>query len=219
MNIEDIKHIRNTLRIGISEARQLLEDHGTVTSAIKKWKEKQAELLAFEKNKKYISFKNWFYIKDFFIECSQRFFNDNETIPNKIKPLTENYSKKLWNNYVSEKHRHLMMVTSDDDWKIKNLESFVNEWSWETSWNENDEGAFEKNVKHRLDWDANDMIYFFWGRYTGAETNWETLYKYWIPFMYEDEMNIVVNPKSKKVLVIGVHGSIAIGERIQTTKD
>ncbi|MFD2562868.1 DUF2947 family protein [Aquimarina rubra] len=213
MNIEDIKHIRNTLNIGLTEAKQLLSEKETVETAIQKWKDAQAEILAIEENKKHIDFKDWFYIKDFFVECSQRFFNDNETIPNKIKPLSENYSKELWNKHVSEKHRHLMMVRSDEDWNIKNIQSFANEWSWGTSWNKDDYSAFEKNVKHRLDWNDNDIIYFFWGRYTAAETDWETLYKYWIPFMYEDEMNIVLNLKSKKALIIGVNGSIGIGER------
>lgn len=216
MNIEEVKHIRNTLNIGLSEAKQLLVENGTVASAIKKWKDRQAELLEIEKNKKYIDFKDWFYIKDFFIECSQHFFKDKDTIPNKIKPLTENYSKQLWNQHISEKQRHLMLVKSDDDWNITNVESFAKEWNWGTSWNEEDYPAFEKNVKHRLDWDSSDMVYFFWGRYTGAETNWETVYKYWIPFMYEDEMNIILNPKSEKVLIIGVSGSIAIGERTKT---
>ncbi len=213
MSIEDIKHIRDLLNIGLTEAKQLLIENGTVTSAIKKWNDRQAELIELEKNKKYIDFKDWFYIKDFFVECSKRFFKDKNTIPNKIKPLTENYSKQLWNTYISEKQRHLMLVKSDDDWKINKVESFAKEWNWGTSWNKEEYPAFEKNVKHRLNWDDEDVIYFFWGRYTAAETNWETLCKYWIPFMYEDEMNIVFNPKSQKVLIIGVHGSIAIGER------
>lgn len=36
--------------------------------------------------------------------------------------------------------------------------------------------------------------------------------------MYEDEMNIAINPKSKKVLIIGVSDSIGIGERKDTFK-
>ncbi len=212
MSIEEIKHIRDELSIGLAEAKQLLIENGSATSAIKIWNDRQAELLEIEKNKKYIEFKDWFYIKEFFVECSQRFFNSQDTIPNKIKPLTENYSKLLWNKYISEKQRHLMLVKSDDDWNITNVESFAKEWNWGTSWNEEDYSAFEKNVKHKLDWKSSDVVYFFWGRYTAAETNWETVYKYWIPFMYEDEMNIILNPKSKKVLIIGVQGSIAIGE-------
>ena len=109
-----------------------------------------------------------------------------------------------------------MMVTSDNEWNIKNVKSFNKEWNWCKSWEEDDYSAFEKNVRHRLNWNAKDLIYFFWGRYTATETNWETLYKYWIPFMYEDEMNIVLNPNSMNVLIIGVNGSIAIGERVKT---
>ncbi|WP_103070100.1 DUF2947 family protein [Aquimarina sediminis] len=213
MSIEKIKHIRDELSIGLTEAKQLLMENGSVASAIKKWKDKQTELGVLQKNKKYIDFKDWFYIKEFFVECSQRFFNDNDSIPNRVKPLTENYSKQLWNEYVSEKHRHLILVKSDNDWKVNNVISFAKEWSWGASWNEGDYPAFEKNVKHRLDWKDDDIIYFFWGRYTATETNWKTLYKYWIPFMYEDEMNTVVNPKSRNVLIIGVNGSIGIGER------
>ncbi|GAA0718264.1 hypothetical protein GCM10009430_16160 [Aquimarina litoralis] len=218
MSIEKIKHIRDVLHIGLVEAKQLLIAHGTVESAIEKWKDKQAQLIELEKNKKYINFNDWFYIKEFFVECSQQFFNTDDTIPNKIKPLSENYARQLWNTYVSEKHRHLMMVKSDEDWNITNVKSFAQEWNWGTSWNQNEYSAFEKHVKDRLDWEDHDIIYFFWGRYTAAEISWETLYKYWIPFMYEDEMNIVINPKSSMVLIIGVSGSIGIGERIESFK-
>jgi hypothetical protein len=33
--------------------------------------------------------------------------------------------------------------------------------------------AFEKNLNHRLNWEENDTIYFFWDRYTATQTNWE----------------------------------------------
>lgn len=164
---------------------------------------------------KYRAFNDWFYIKDFFVECSQQFFKDTTSVPNKVKPLSENYAQELWNKNISKKYGHAIMMQSDKDWRINNIQSFAKDWNWEASWSEDDYSAFEKNVKHRLDWEAEDIIYFFWNHHTAAETDWEILYKYWIPFMYEDEMNMVFNPKSKKVLLIGVNGSIAVGERIK----
>jgi hypothetical protein len=33
--------------------------------------------------------------------------------------------------------------------------------------------------------------------------------KFWICFLYEDEMNIIINPKSEMAFMIGVNGYVA----------
>ena len=44
---------------------------------------------------------------------------------------------------------------------------------------------------------------------SAVKTTWRTLCDYWIEFMYEDELNIVINPKDTKALLIGIGSYLA----------
>ena len=129
-----------------------------------------------------------------------------------LKPFSRSYCCKLWNEYVSEKHRHLMLVENQSDWKIQN--KTVQEYNWFEDWNNDQFDAFNVNIAPILNWQENDEVYFFWSRYSGLETEWRFVCKYWMSFLYEDEMNIVINPGSEQVLIIGVNGYVALGSRV-----
>ncbi|WP_082815783.1 DUF2947 family protein [Flavobacterium chilense] len=128
-----------------------------------------------------------------------------------IKALTDYYCAQLWTEYVSETKHHLMLVNDLKDWKIKN--EIKKEYNWQEDWNNNTIEAFEENVKPLTNWKAEDIVFFFWNKSSGIETTWSLICKYWISFLYEDEANIIVNPKSKNVIILSVNGSLAIAER------
>ncbi len=87
------------------------------------------------------------------------------------------------------------------------------EYNWQEDWNNNTIEAFEENIKPLTNWKAEDTVFFFWNKSSGIETTWSLICKYWISFLYEDEANIIVNPKSKNVIILSVNGSLAIAER------
>nr|WP_245179138.1 DUF2947 family protein [Flavobacterium chilense] len=128
-----------------------------------------------------------------------------------MKALTDYYCAQLWTEYVSETKHHLMLVNDLKDWKIKN--EIKKEYNWQEDWNNNTIEAFEENVKPLTNWKAEDIVFFFWNKSSGIETTWSLICKYWISFLYEDEANIIVNPKSKNVIILSVNGSLAIAER------
>ncbi|MTH13988.1 DUF2947 family protein [Flavobacterium sp. LC2016-01] len=128
-----------------------------------------------------------------------------------IKALTDHYCSQLWNEYVSETKHHLMLVNDLKDWKIKN--EIKKEYNWQKDWNNNIIEAFEENIKPLLDWKDEDPVFFFWNKFSGIETTWSLICKYWISFLYEDEANILVSPKSKNVIILSVNGNLTIAER------
>lgn len=128
-----------------------------------------------------------------------------------IKALSDDYCAELWNEYVSETKNHLMLVNDPKDWKIKN--EIKKEYNWQADWNNTNIEALTANVRPFTDWKDDDTILFFWNQSSGVETTWGLICKYWISFLYEDEANIMVNPKSKNVIILSVNGNLAIAER------
>jgi len=65
-----------------------------------------------------------------------------------------------------------------------------------------------------VDWKEDDSVIFFWNQSSGIETKWRLICKYWISLLYEDEANIIINPKSKKVIILSTNGNLSIADRI-----
>ncbi|WP_428231775.1 DUF2947 family protein [Flavobacterium sp.] len=141
--------------------------------------------------------------------CSPALTNDDKA---KIKTLTDDYCSELWNQYVSETKNHLMLVNDPKDWKIKN--EIKKKYNWQADWNDTNTEAFIENLKPLVDWNNDDVVLFFWNKSCGIEATWQLICKYWISFLYEDEANIIINPKSKNVLLLSTNGFLAIAERM-----
>lgn len=203
MQLENIKKIRSELNIGLTEAKKLSDEFNTIEDAIEYWKEKERKAKIMEENKKYGNLMDWW---TFGTEYCKPIDPGHLYL---LKPLTPSYCAKLWYKYVSKTHRHLMLVGSDrkiyDEKKIN--------YNWEDGWERDDYSFMTKNIAPLLDWKEEDQIFFFWGRYTGLETTWKLFCEYWIPFMYDDEKNIIINPSSESVLILAVHGCLEIGKR------
>ena len=100
-----------------------------------------------------------------------------------------------------------MLANLDSELKFKSEEK--QKYAWLNDWNEDNYDAFKEKIAPLFSWHPEDEVLFFWGRNAGLETNWKYLCKYWIAFLYDDEMNIVINPSSSEVLILGVNGYVA----------
>jgi hypothetical protein len=123
-----------------------------------------------------------------------------------IKVLTEESSASMWRKYVSEQHRHLMLV-ENDEWKLSEVRQLS--YSWLNDWNNDIPDAFSNNLAKTLPWVLDDEVLFFWNRTSSVMAPWWLICKFWICFLYEDEMNIIINPKSEMAFMIGVNGYVA----------
>ncbi len=129
-----------------------------------------------------------------------------------IKALTDDYCAALWSEYVSGNKRHLMLINHPEELKIKN--EIKKEYNWQNDWNESNIDAFDKNVKNLIDWEDDDSVIFFWNKTSGIESKWALICKYWISFLYEDEANIIINPKSRKAIILSTNGNLSLAERL-----
>ena len=129
-----------------------------------------------------------------------------------IKALTDDYCAVLWHEYVSENKKHLMLINNPEDWKIKN--EIKKEYNWLKDWNDSSIEAFNKNVKNLLDWKEDDSVIFFWNKTSGIESKWALICKYWISFLYDDEANIIINPKSRKAIILSTNGNLSTADRL-----
>ena len=124
----------------------------------------------------------------------------------RIRVLTEGYSSLLWRKYVSEQHRHLMLV-ENDEWKLSDVTK--SSYNWTNDWNDDIEEAFSHNIAKLLPWKLDDEVLFFWQESSSVMAPWWLICKCWMCFLYEDEMNIIVNPGSEVAIMIGVNGYVA----------
>jgi|GEM_PF-2055497 len=205
MDIEKVKQIRDKTSLGLNESKKLLEKYGTVEKSLVQWHLESQWMEEQKASRKYEDIDDLWVFKEKWCE------NIKESDKPFLKPLSDKYCAELWAEYVSEQHRHLMLVNDDAEWKIK--EKVIQEYSWMPDWNNDNISAFQENIAPLLNWNTDEQVYFFWGRNSGLETQWKYLCCYWIAFLYDDEMNIVINPKSEKVLILGVHGYVATGTR------
>ena len=124
----------------------------------------------------------------------------------RIRVLTKDYSSLMWRKYISDQHRHLMLVRNDE-WKVTDVKQ--SSYNWTNDWNDDVPEAFSQNIAKLVPWHFDDEALFFWQESSSVMAPWWLICKYWMCFLYEDEMNIIVNPDSKVVIMIGVNGYVA----------
>lgn len=160
-----------------------------------------------EKNiNKYEALEKFYYFENDY--CDPKLIDIDKP---EIKALTDDYCAALWNEYVSESKKHLMLINNPEEWKIKNESR--QEYNWQNDWNDSNIEAFKENVKSLIDGKDDDSVIFFWNKTSGVESKWALICKYWISFLYEDEANIIINPKSKKAIILSTNGNLSIADR------
>jgi hypothetical protein len=161
-----------------------------------------------EKNiNKYEALEKFYYFENEY--CDPKLTNIDKP---EIKALTDDYCAALWHEYVSENKKHLMLVNNPEESKVKNENK--KEYNWLKDWNDSSIEAFNENVKNLLDWKDDDSVIFFWNKTSGIESKWALICKYWISFLYEDEANIIINPKSRKAIILSTNGNLSIADRL-----
>ncbi|MBF4485140.1 DUF2947 family protein [Flavobacterium sp. CSZ] len=161
-----------------------------------------------EKNiNKYEALEKFYYFENDY--CDPKLTNIDKP---EIKALTDDYCAVLWHEYVSENKKHLMLVNNPEESKVKN--EIKKEYNWLKDWNDSSPEAFNENVKNLLDWKDDDSVIFFWNKTSGIESKWALICKYWISFLYEDEANIIINPKSRKAIILSTNGNLSIADRL-----
>jgi hypothetical protein len=205
-DLEKINFIRLKLNIGLSTAKELMDKFNDVDLAIESWKKQIEEEQKNSLNQEYDSLEKFYYFENEY--CYQTLTDSDKP---EIKAFTNNYCSELWNKYISESKKHLMLINHTEQWKIKN--EVKKEYNWQKDWNDNNIDAFKENVKPIIDWEEEDEVMFFWNKYTGIESKWGIICKYWISFLYDDESNIIINPKSKKVIILSTNGNLSVAER------
>lgn len=201
--LEKIKQIRQELSIGLSEAKELFLEFEDVDLAVNYWRGKKREIEIAEKNKKYEDELDWFFDSE---HCP----NLKEEEKEKINLLTPNFCRKIWTRYVSKRRNHLMQVNSADEWNIEHLELL--DFKWGAAWDNDNNDYFKEKLPALVNWNPNDKVFFLYGKYGGYEATWEFFLTYWINFFYEDEKNILINPKSDTVIIFTVHGLVEKGK-------
>jgi hypothetical protein len=205
-DLEKINLVRSKLNIGLSVAKELIEKFSDIDLAIASWQKQIEGEQKANLNKKYDSLNKFYYFEN---EYCYPTLSDSDKL--EINAFANNYCSQLWNKYVSESKKHLMLINNPEEWKIKN--EIKKEYNWQNDWNETNTEAFNENVKPLIDWKEDDEVVFFWNKYSGIESKWDMICKYWISFLYDDESNIIINPKSKQVIILSTNGNLSIAER------
>jgi hypothetical protein len=205
-DLEKINFIRLKLNIGLSAAKELIDEFNDVDLAVESWKKQIEEEQKSSLNQKYDPPEKFYYFENEYCYPTLTDYDKPE-----IKAFASNYCSELWSKYISESKKHLMLINNSEEWKIKN--EIKKEYNWQKDWNDTNIGAFNENVKPLIDWEEDDEVMFFWNKYSGIESKWNIICKYWISFLYDDESNIIINPKSKKVIILSTNGSLSIAER------
>ena len=106
----------------------------------------------------------------------------------KIKPIIESDSEIIWRKYVSQNHRHLMLL-GEDDIRYET----VLRLNWE------DEKSGKKILSDIQGIDYSQAIIFMWSPKNSVETIWGLVVNYWTDFFYPSDDNIVILFKEKKL--------------------
>lgn len=204
--IEFIKQVRNTLGIGLSEAKELIEEFEFPDKAIAAWHQLQEQKHQEEEAREYVdpkSWKNHWYWK---------FRPVEEEDLEQLKMLTPNYCRQLWSKFVTEESDHLMRSDVEQHWKIRKVER-VKGYNWETDSDENQLQGLGDFLNPYLNWNPEDVVYLFFGRYSGFQMTWELFLKYSHPLLFHSYGDVLVNVNDVKVVIFEEHGYVRIGER------
>ncbi len=131
-------------------------------------------------------------------------FHDDPKLPEevlaKVRILEEPECISKWEEFVSEKNRHFMLL-NDDEWPSEIVRSNNSFYNWFDDWNNNNYSGFGSILK-KLDIPLENQIFLFWMKEIAAETTWDIFCKFWINFLYEDEGVILVVQNSNKALIL-----------------
>ena len=121
-----------------------------------------------------------------------------DLVLNKIRPLSEEYSKDRWNYWISDKVGHIMFL-------IKNTKNIGedNKLSNDCGWGNNrKQRLLKRHLARVMKLNRNEPITFLWDSITAVETEWGVFLEYWYDFCYpHDDSNIIIFHKDNRALI------------------
>lgn len=208
--IEYIKQVRDQLGIGLAEAKELIERFETPEKAVEAFYAYEEQQRLEEEAREFEEPEQW--KNDWYWKIRPVEEGDLEM----MKMLTKNSCQRLWAEFVTEHSDHLMRPDAESCWKISN-NRFVTEsgpgYNWESDQLENKLFGLEAFIQPFVDWNPDDLVYVFFGRYSGFQLNWKLFLKYANPLLIHAYGVVLVNVNDPKVLIFEEHGYIQVGER------
>lgn len=104
------------------------------------------------------------------------------------------------------------MLLDSTEWKSL-IQDDIIIYNFEQDWNNNNYIGLQEVLTKFVQFNADNTIFFFWGRNSGVETTWEVFLKYWINFLFDDEGPVLINPDSNIIIIFGPNGNVIKGER------
>jgi Protein of unknown function (DUF2947) len=128
----------------------------------------------------------------------------------RIKRLTEESSKTIWEKYISI-HNHHPMLLDKDEWP--NLPgTWYDKGVWVDAWNESDQNSFDNLIGKTL-WKLDEIVYFAYGIELVLETTWSVFNRNWKNFLFDDEEPFLFSPNKKTVITFKESGIFYVGLR------
>ena len=130
---------------------------------------------------------------------------------NKIEPLGEIESAKLWTERISSSARHPAEI-SDTDWE--KLFPFKSErMPWHEEWNS---GSMDlPECLNQIEWGELEVVYFAFGRLDIIRTNWSVFQRNWKCFLFHDEGPLLFSESGTGIVSFGADGKYIIGRNCQ----
>jgi hypothetical protein len=164
-----------------------------------------ALIIRIMKDCKYISMEHF--------DCNWFFYMEDIRIPDedfsKIKPLSEEYSSNLWEEFISKKNRHLRLLDREE-WpsSLKRINyNFIDDW------NSNNYEGLAYNLGEEVSFEENELILFFWMKECAIETTWGMFLKYWVNFLFDDEGPILISTEKEEAVSFSTTGLVFVGKR------
>ncbi len=100
----------------------------------------------------------------------------------RIKPLTEDYSSRIWSKYISSENRHPMLL-KNHEWPCLSSTWNITS-SWQEEWN-SDNNDLPNDLEHNIQWHYDSIIYFAYCKESIIETTWSVFKRNWKCFLFD----------------------------------
>ena len=129
----------------------------------------------------------------------------------KIKPMTANRAKVLWDSNISKQVDHPDFFKKGD-W-AENGSSWLDNGKWETIW-DGDDGQLPEAILQHLNWDNNTVVYYCSSRSNVIETTWAVFKRCWKNFLFMDDGPILIAKKRKEAVQFLSTGYFKVGNKL-----
>ena len=128
----------------------------------------------------------------------------------KIKPMTPNRAKVLWDGAISKQVDHPDFFKKGD-WP-ENGSSWTDSGKWESIW-DSEEPALPELILAGLKWDNNTVVYYCSARNNVIETTWSVFQRCWKNFLFMDDGAILIGKKRNEAVQFLATGYFKVGKK------